>query len=413
MTTTAPAHEKQPLAKVMLRRVLIAIAVMALILVPAVLLWWATGQPAATYAAMGTICGAVAVMAGGVRVGVITSVVVGLLAPLAVVAGLSPVTGAALMALMTLVIGRLSRFGLHKAALLVPVMVAWPMLTPIPWLPLGLVDTVNALLAKHDLTLAEAIEKASAAHSGASSAPGSSPLSPLMSDIMLKARLDTTYLLWMAAFFFLGSIVPVILVPLLMRRRAAAAAPKAPETHTRSESMVYTVVITVLAASATYFFLDHPKQIGGSFFIATILVLTQVGTDIQWKLTIQRVLGTIGGVLLMLGITALAGSESYVEMFGIPIPGRLYLIGIVFGMAAIIARFSPRQWIYYVLIAPATACLNAFSFSQADVLGKQRLGDNLVGAALVLLAALITLGATRIAERRGGAAVTGGAAAQA
>ena len=392
MSTTQAPHVKTPLGKVLIRRTALAGALMAIILIPSLILVAATGQPAASYAALGTIVGAVAVMAAGVRIGVITAVVLALLAPLSIVAGLTPVTGAALMALMTLVVGRMSRFGLHRAVMLVPIMIAWPMLSPVPWIPTALLAKVNAVLSTHGMSLAHALEKADPTQSA------SGPVSSVMSDALLHQRLDTTYLAWVAVFMFIGAIVPVILLPVLTRKRPPSPKP-APETHSQSESLVYTVTITVLTAAGTYYFIDHPKQIAGSFFIATVLVLTQVGAEVQWRLTIERVLGTMAGVVLMIFVSGVAGGSTYVELVGLPVPISLYLIGIVFGTLAIIAKFSTRQWIYFLLMAPTTACLNAFSFDQANDLGEQRLGDNLVGAGLVILAALITLAASRIAQR--------------
>jgi len=61
------------------------------------------------------------------------------------------------MALMTMVVGRLSTFGLHRATMLVPVMLAWPLLSPVPWLPIDKIDQINALLAKGGLSLADAL----------------------------------------------------------------------------------------------------------------------------------------------------------------------------------------------------------------------------------------------------------------
>ena len=63
-----------------------------------------------------------------------------------------------------------------------------------------------------------------------------------------------------------------------------------------------------------------------------------------------------------------------------------------------IAKFSPRYWIYFVLITPATALLNAYTTSQVAQFGRARLIDNLVGAGLVVLAALITLGASHLTK---------------
>lgn len=384
MSTAAPAHT--PLGKLILRRVIMALVFIVLILVPALILFAMTRQPVTTYAALGSLVGAIAVMAGGIRIGVLATIVASLLAPVAIVAGLSPFTGAALMAVMTMYLGFLSRFGLHKAAMLVPIMLAWPMLSPVPWLPVEAIDKVNALLAKGNWNLADVINKVQDSGHHASTA-GSAILSKFMTNAEIHLRMDTNYLIWVAVSFFIGSIVPVIVLPLLTRK---APKPKL-EPHSRSEAVPYTITITVLTAVATYYFLDHPKLVAGSFMIASILVLTQVGGDIQWKLTLQRVFGTIGGFGLMALLVLIFTKPNYVEIFGVPVPGTLYLVGLIFGTLAIVAKFSPRQWIYYILIVPATACLNAISFPAAGNLNEQRLIDNLVGAALVILAALITL----------------------
>ena len=149
----------------------------------------------------------------------------------------------------------------------------------------------------------------------------------------------------------------------------------------RREAVPYTITITVLTAVATYCFLDHPKMVAGSFLIATVLVLTQVGTDIQWRRAFQRVRGTLAGMGLLVGELAIVGTNSYTEVYGIPMPLTLYAIGLAFAMAAVIAKFSPRGWIYFALITPAAAMLNSFSITQSTHFGEQRLVDNLVGGA--------------------------------
>ena len=395
--TTPEQAPKKPLSQILVKRSIIGIALILLILVPSVVLFAITGQPAATYAALGTLAGAVAVMAGGFRIGVLTTIVITLLAPLAIVAGLSPVAGAALMALMTLMVGRLSRFGLHGAVMLVPILVAWPMMAPVPWLPREALSKINELMAKFGYSLTDALNHhmASASTTAATSAgKGSKLAAEVMTHLLREQRLDTNYLLAIALFFFVGAIVPVLLLPLMTRKMKLPA----PQNHPRSEALPYTITITVLATVATFYVLEHPKMTGGSFLIATILVLAQVGTNIKWKLTVQRVVGTFIGVVLMIGIAQWAGVTSFVQVMGVPMPLNLYGIGLVFGTVAVISKFSPRQWIYYILMAPTTACLNAFTFTEASNLGEQRLVDNLVGAALVVAAGVVTLLASRLGK---------------
>ena len=384
--TEATQATRSPL-HVFVRRAGFALVLMALMLVPSFALMAATKQPAATYAAMGAIIGAVAVAAGGVRIGVLTAVIASALAPLSIIAGLTPLTGAFLMALMTLTVGRMARFGLHRAIVLVPIFLAWTTLSPVPWVNHEDLAKVNALLVKKGLTISQALDRLHPSK-GSSSAG----LSKVLSHAAIELRMNQTYLAWVAAFFFLGAIIAVAVLPLLLRK-----APRpAPVTHSRHEAMPYTITITLLTAVATFYFLNHPKLTGGAFMVAAILVLAQVGTDIQWKLAIQRVLGTLGGVVLLTIVVALLGGGSYVKLFGLPFPANLYLVGIVFGMFAIIMKFSPRQWIYYILITPTAALLNAYTTKEASHLGTARLVDNLVGALLVVLAALITLGAARL-----------------
>lgn len=397
MSTAAPASPPPSLGKALLRRSLIALALLTMMVVPMVVLLVVTGQPATTYSVMGTLIGIVAVMAGGLRIGLITVIVAALLAPLAIVAGLSPLTGAALMAIMTLVVGRMSLFGLHKAVLLVPIFLAWPMLAPTPWLPLDLLDRVNALMARHGMTLADALNHAHHEAHPATTGAATGPLKRIIGNALMEQRFDTHYLTWVLVVFLIGGLVPVIILPFALRK---VHLPK-PKTHPRAEALPYTITITVLTAVATYWFLDHPKQTAGSFLIATILVLTQVDGDIEWRLTIQRVLGTLAGVVAFVAVTSALGATTYTEVVGLPFPLRMYAVGLIFGVFAIIAKFGKRQWIYYILIVPCATSLNAFTFKQAADIGEQRLVDNLVGAALVIAAMLITLGASRLAAKHG------------
>lgn len=393
-TDSMPAA-KRGLGSILLRRGAIAIALVVLMIVPAFGLMWATGQPAATYTALATLIGLVAVMAGGLRIGTITAFVVALLAPLAVLSGLTPITGAALMALMTMVVGRLATFGLHRATMLVPILMAWPMLAPVPWLPHDRIDELNDLLVKRGGSLADALNVLQQQGGGSAGAASSSG-QDVMTRLLTELRMDSTYLTWLVAFFFIGAIIPV-LVALLARRRLPAPTLT---MHPRRETVPYTVSITVLAAGATFYFLSNPSLPGGAFFIAVILVLTQVGNDIAWRLTVERVIGTFVGVAMFMGINAVVGATTFTEVFGLPFPLEIYIIGTVFAVVAIMAKFSPRAWIYYILIVPTTAYLNSFTVGQAAGLGTARLIDNAVGAVLVVVAALITLVGSRLYARQ-------------
>ena len=321
---------KKPARMPVKRRLTLVAAVTGLVLLPAIIMvlvtWVSTGevQGAATWASIPAIVGIAAAMAGGLRFAVIVSVVTALLAPVMIVAGLSPVSGAALMAILCLTVGRLSRFGLQKSGLLVPVMLAWPLMDPPAWNGASTVD-----------------------------------------------RLDNTYLLWMTLIFLVGGLVPALLVSMKMRHRPAPIL----TSHTRREAMTYTVMITILVTVSTYYVLDNPKMIGGAFLIAVVLVMAPIGTSASIKPTLFRMIGTVVGSLLVIVLV------SRVESLAI-----IYLFGLVFLWVALFARLSGQAWVYFVFMVPATACLNATTLGQVGELGRQRVIDNVVGGMAVILA---------------------------
>ena len=327
------------------RNLKLTFIVVALVLVPALVMvlvtWAATGriQGAATWASIPAIVTIAAAFASGRAFAVRVALVMAFLAPLSIVAGLSPVSGAALMAILCLTVGRLSRVGLHKSGLLVPVMIAWPLIDPPTW---GDATTVD--------------------------------------------RTDNAYLLWMALIFFVGAMIPALIVPLLTRKRA----PHVPQTHTQTEAITYAVMLTVLVSVATYYVLDHPKEIGGAFLIASIMVMAPIGTAETLKPTVIRVVATVAGsvlvVLLLSGVHSLA---------------LIYAFGLLFLIVAMMGRLSGMAWLYFLFMVPATAALNATTLAQVGELGVQRVEDNIVGGVLVLVAAALAIGYSNWAARHG------------
>ena len=327
------------------RRLTISLVIVAMTLAPAILmlvvLWAATGavESAATWASLPAIAGMAAVAGGGRSFAVRAAIVMAFLAPLTIVAGLSPVSGAALMALLCLMVGRMARYGLHKSALLVPVMMAWPLIDPPAW---GGQTTVD--------------------------------------------RLDTPYLLWMAAIFLVGGMFPAIVGPRVLRKRTFPA----PKPHSMNEAIPYTVMITVLVTVSTFYVLNSPTMYGGAFLIATILVLAPIGASQTLMPTVLRIGGTLLGSVIVLLIVSRVESLALV-----------YVIGLVLIVIALVARFGPRAWVYYVFMMPASACLNATTISEVGQLGEQRAVDNVIGGLAVLAAAAIVIGYSSWATKHG------------
>lgn len=338
-TGAASGAAARPLYAKLTKRVGVAVAVMLLGLVPSLVLFAITREPATTWATGAFIAGITALLVGGVEVAAFTVIIMSLIVPVAIVSGDTPIAGAALMALMCLTVGRMSRFGLHRATLLVPVFMAWMLISPPFWGPEHVVD-----------------------------------------------RTDSTFLTWMVISFFVGGILPVIVLPFAIRKVRMAV----PKPATPREAWPYAITITVLATGATFWLLNSPKQDAGAWLIATILVLAQVGDVGTVKRTIQRVLGTLLGMVVV-GVLVVR-VDSMVA---------LYVIGFVFAVAALTAKLSPHYWLYMALITPTIICFTASSSSEVANLGEQRAQDTFIGAVLVLLASAITIGYARLEAHRG------------
>ena len=339
---STPAKPPMP----MRRRLSLVTAIIVLTLLPSIVMLvvtavaTGTAQAAATWASIPAIVGIFAAVAAGRRMAVIVAIVMGFLAPLSIVAGLSAVSGAALMAILCMALGRMARFGLHRSTLLVPVMLAWPLIDPPVWGGQTMVD-----------------------------------------------RTDNAYLLWMALIFFVGAIIPALIVPIAMRKRPH---PQPPQRHTQHEAVVYTVMITVLVTVSTYVVLANPKDFGGAFLIAAILVLAPIGNTQTLRPTVLRLAGTLLGSILVILFVSRVQSLALV-----------YVIGLVMITIALVARLGAHGWLYYVFMVPATACLNATSITQVDELSTQRVVDNVVGGVLVLLASAMAIGYSQWAAKHG------------
>jgi MFS family permease len=339
MSAAATAPASKPLYEKLGRRALISTIVTLIGVIPSVVLLAISKEPAVTWATGAYILGFVALLMGGAGVATYTVFITAIATPVAIVVGATPIAGAAFMALMCLVLGRMSHYGLQRATMLVPIFMAWMILSPPFWGADKVVD-----------------------------------------------RTDSTFLLWMAISFFVGGIVPVLVFPHFLRKLRLPA----PKPHPRSESVPYTIVITVLCTAVTYWVLADTKQYAGAWLISTIIVLVQVGDVGTVSKTIQRVVGTLLGMLV---VTVLV-----LEIHSMVL---LYAIGLVFGIAALTAKFSPHYWLYMALITPTIICFTASSSTQVKGLGEQRAQDVLIGAALVLLASAITIGYSHITKKHG------------
>jgi len=196
-----PTASKTPdLRQVLIRRTLISVAVVVIASVPWALFGLLSGQwTAASWTTMGALTGLVGLLLGGVRVALLGALLLAVLTPVSILLGGTPVAGAALMALMCVGVGLSAKVGLHRGALMLPVLMASMLIAPPSW-------------SGHTVD-----------------------------------RTTASYLLWMALFMGGGALWAVLIFPRLLRNRPPSPA----EPGARSELIVYTVIITVLCTAAT------------------------------------------------------------------------------------------------------------------------------------------------------------------
>lgn len=312
------------------RRTAIAAAVTIILAIPSVVLYLFLHQPAVTWSIVGGIVGLLAVLTGGRELGFLATGILVALTPVAIVAGSVPIAAAGLMAIMSLMLGRSARFGLHRVLLVIPIFMTWMLMEPPFWNPGEVVDRTNP-----------------------------------------------DYLMWMAIIFAVGSAFPVIVMPLVMKK--VQILPTQP--HDRADTITYTWTITILTTVAIFVLLEYFPQTSGAWLISTILVLTQVGEVGTVRLTVHRTVGTLIGVAVVAILVSI----------GLPLP-VLYVIGLITMIAALDVRFGPHYWLYTALITPTVVLLNSSSSTQISGLADQRAAFTVIGALLVVLSAGIAVG---------------------
>ena len=124
--------------------------------------------------------------------------------------------------------------------------------------------------------------------------------------------------------------------------------------------------------------------------MATILVLALIGEAAVLRPAIIRVAGTAAGSALL--ILVVAEAKSLIAV---------YIVGLLLCVAAVVTKLGSHTWLYYVLMVPTTACLNAFALPQVGQLGAQRVVDNVVGGLLVLAASAMAIAYSRWEATRG------------
>ncbi len=315
-------------AKSLVRRVLIAVVAVVLLCVPFVGFTLINHQPGVTsWAVFAGLTGLMNYVHGGRAIGYLTVGLFAALAPITVVVGAVPVTGAALMALMCAGLGVSALWGLQQGMMLIPLYLSILMIDPPAW--------------------------------------GDAPVD----------RGSNSYLLWTMLIWGGGALWAVLVFPPLLRKMK----PIPREPNSRGDTIVYTATLTVLCSLSTLAVLIWWPGSNGAWLIITLLVITQVGARSPVKRTVARIVGTVIGVVAAAVLAAPWTGQTV-----------LIGIGLVLLVIALTIRIGPNFWLFTAAITPAFVLFTSVT-SDVATSGEERVVDTLIGAALVLLASAITV----------------------
>jgi hypothetical protein len=243
----------------------------------------------------GLLVGLLVALMAGQKLAFTAALLITLLGPVAVVAGLVPTAGAALMALACIGVGITAGWGVHKGMSMILLGLSYLLVDP---------PTVGATTAE---------------------------------------RLDSGYIAAVLLALTIGAFWPAVIVPFLLRTRSL---PKRPR-NTRADTMEYTAVITVTCALATWGVLTWAPASNASWLLMTLIVVVQVGPQATMSRTLQRVGGTVLGGAVAAGLVAV-----------MPTGPGLVIAGLLALTLAVFTATGPRYWLYSFFLTPAIVLLS-------------------------------------------------------
>jgi hypothetical protein len=313
----------------LVRRVVLAVTVIVIGLIPVVAFGLVSGQwAAASWAMLGMLIGLSNLTVGGRALGYLSFGLVIALTPIAIVSGAVPLAGAGLMAIMCFGVGMSAARGLHQGLVMIPLFMACMIIAPPPWSG-GAVD-----------------------------------------------RTTTTYLMSMMLFFGGGVLWAVLVFPPLLRKRPLVP----PKPNSMTDTIIYTVIITVLCTASTLGVLIWYPGSKGAWLVVILLVITRVGQQGSVKVTLAYAAGTIVGV----GIAAVVGSLVNREAV-------LLSIGLLLLVIALVVRQGGHFAAFVAFLTPALVLFSSTSIADVPKTDAQRLAFAIVALALALLASAVTV----------------------
>ena len=337
MAGATPALESAspPLWRVLARRTVFAVLLIAITCVPFAVFGVISGEIASSLAASTGLAAVMVLALAGQAYAYLVAGLFAALTPIAIVSGAVPVAGAALVGLMCFGVGVSAAWGLNRGFAIVPMWLMFLIIAPPPW-----------------------------------------------SGLTGDDRTSTSYLLWNTLFMGGGALWAALVLPPILRKRKMPMPLRPPQPWARADVVAYTITITVLCGASTLAVLYWWPGSDPGWLPVTVLAATGLGIAASVKRTLNRIGGTIIGFVIAVIVASVVDSEAV-----------LIAIALVLAVVCVVVVLSsPSYLLFETFVVPVVVLLTATSIADVDKTDRERLAAVLVGGALVLIATGITLG---------------------
>ncbi len=151
--------------------------------------------------------------------------------------------------------------------------------------------------------------------------------------------------------------------------------PRQPDPSSRAISGAYAGTLAVVLGVSGWFVVSLDLGHGGGWFLMTFVIILQPYLQDAWRLTVERALGTIGGVLLAMVL--------YAALQDLPV--LLYVLATIATVTALTIRTTTSRpyWQYVVALTPGVVLLEGLGRSVVDT-AEARVGFTLLAAGIAL-----------------------------
>lgn len=179
---------------------------------------------------------------------------------------------------------------------------------------------------------------------------------------------------WTLVLATAGAAVWGLLAGLVIRRRRPPSAQE-PDPASRARVGAYAGTLAVVLGISGWFVVALDLGHGGGWFLMTFLIILQPYLQDAWRLTVERAIGTVAGVLLAMILFALLQD----------VPVVLYVVAAIATVLALTIRTTTDRpyWQYVVALTPGVVLLEGLGRSVIDT-AEARVGFTLLAAGIAL-----------------------------